>query len=82
MSQSTNVIVYSSSNCHYCKQVKGFLEARGVNYEERNIDTDDKYAEELWNTGMRSVPVTVIGETNILGFNQTQLTKALADIQN
>ncbi|UVI32726.1 glutaredoxin family protein [Paenibacillus spongiae] len=82
MSVNTNVILYSSTHCQYCKQVKGFLEARGVNYEERNIDTNDQYAEELWNTGMRSVPVTVIGSTNILGFNQTQLTKALAEIQN
>ncbi|MFD2613360.1 glutaredoxin family protein [Paenibacillus gansuensis] len=77
MSQE-QVIVYSSTHCHYCGQLKHYLKENNVAFEERNIDTDEKFAEELWNTGMRSVPVTVIGETKILGFNQTQLNKALA----
>ncbi|CAH8770296.1 glutaredoxin family protein [Paenibacillus dendritiformis] len=72
------VIVYTSTYCQYCSQVKKFLGERNVEFEERNIDKDEKYAEELWNTGMRSVPVTLIGETQILGFNQIQLNQALA----
>ncbi|PZE20679.1 glutaredoxin family protein [Paenibacillus xerothermodurans] len=80
MASEANVIVYSSSNCHFCGQVKKFLNDQGVAFEERNIDLDEKYAEELWNTGMRSVPVTVIGDKKILGFNQTQLNKAIAEL--
>ena len=72
------VIVYTSTYCQYCTQVKRFLCDRNVAFEERNIDQDEKYAEELWNTGMRAVPVTLIGETKILGFNQIQLNEALA----
>ncbi|MFL1673710.1 glutaredoxin family protein [Paenibacillus dendritiformis] len=72
------VIVYTSTYCQYCSQVKKFLGERNVEFEERNIDKDEKYGEELWNTGMRSVPVTLIGETKILGFNQIQLNQALA----
>lgn len=79
MAQSA--IVYTSTHCQYCKQVKSFLSEKGVSYEERNIDQDERYAEELWNTGMRSVPVTVIGGAHILGFNVTQLTKALEEPQ-
>ncbi|CAM3610892.1 glutaredoxin family protein [Marinicrinis lubricantis] len=78
---SAKAIVYSSTHCNYCAQVKKYLADQGVEYEERNIDLDDKFAEELWNTGMRSVPVTVIGEKKILGFNQTQLNKAIAELQ-
>lgn len=79
MTEQAKAIVYSSTHCQYCAQVKKYLTEKGVVYEERNIDLDDKYAEELWNTGMRSVPVTVIGATKILGFNQTALNKALAE---
>ncbi|CAM3919753.1 glutaredoxin family protein [Cohnella lubricantis] len=74
-------IVYTSTHCQYCKQVKSFLSEKGVEYEERNIDQDERYAEELWNTGMRSVPVTVIGESKILGYNITQLNRALEATQ-
>lgn len=74
------VIVYSSTNCHYCAQLKKFLNEQNISFEERNIDLKDEYAEELWNTGLRSVPVTVIGERKILGFNQVQLNKALAEL--
>ncbi|MCY9516334.1 glutaredoxin family protein [Paenibacillus apiarius] len=81
MSANEKVIVYSSTHCQYCTQVKKFLNDKGVEFEERNIDKDETYAEELWNTGMRSVPVTVIGDAKILGFNQIQLNKALAERQ-
>lgn len=76
-----NAIVYTSTHCQYCKQVKSFLTEKGVAFEERNIDQDERFAEELWNTGMRSVPVTVIGGANILGYNVTQLTRALEEQQ-
>lgn len=82
MLQPTDVIVYSSTHCQYCARLKSYLKDQNIAYEERNVDLNDKYAEELWNTGMRSVPVTVIGETKILGFNPTQLQKALAHLQN
>ncbi|MBN2979975.1 glutaredoxin family protein [Cohnella algarum] len=75
------VIIYTSTHCVYCKKVKSFLAEQNVAFEERNIDLDEKYAEELWNSGMRSVPVTVIGERKILGFNQTELTRALEELK-
>ncbi|WP_080836500.1 glutaredoxin family protein [Cohnella massiliensis] len=75
------VIMYTSTHCVYCKKVKSFLAEQNVAFEERNIDLDEKHAEELWNSGMRSVPVTVIGERKILGFNQTELTRALEELK-
>ncbi|MFC4101827.1 glutaredoxin family protein [Paenibacillus xanthanilyticus] len=81
MSEQAQAIVYSSTHCNYCKNVKQYLTDKGVSFEERNIDLNEAYAEELWNTGMRSVPVTVIGAYKILGFNQTQLNKAVAELQ-
>jgi len=81
MSETAKAIVYTSTYCNYCRQVKAFLNEHGVAFEERNVDTDEKFAEELWNTGLRSVPVTVIGETKIVGFNQTQLARAVSELQ-
>lgn len=76
--QQPNVIVYSSTSCTYCKQLKTYLQEQGIAYEERNIDENDAYGEELQAMGVASLPLTVIGEAKILGLNPTRIKKALA----
>lgn len=78
MTQTSKAIVYSSTHCTYCKQLKAYLAEQNVEFEERNIDLDETYARELQELGMSSVPVTVIGSTTILGLNPTRIKKALA----
>lgn len=56
-----------------------FLNDKGIEFEERNIELEEKYAEEAWNMGVRAVPVTLIGEYKIMGMNMTQFNKALAE---
>ena len=81
MAEPTQAIVYSRNNCPYCVQVKKYLTEQGVSFEERNVDLKDEYAEELYNKGMRSVPVTYIGETQIIGFNQTLLSQTVGALK-
>lgn len=73
-----NVIVYTSTNCQHCRQVLGFLSEKGVSYEERNVEQNDDFAQQIWDMGMRAVPVTVIGEHRIVGMNEAHFEKALA----
>jgi glutaredoxin-like protein NrdH len=80
METMSNVIVYSSTNCPYCQQLKKYLTEQNVAYEERNIDLNDTYGEELHSMGIMSLPLTVIGEHKILGMNVTKLKKALAEL--
>jgi glutaredoxin len=70
-------IVYSSTHCHYCAQVKQYLRDQQIEFEERNIDANPEYAEELQKLGLMSVPVTVIGDKTILGLNPSRIRKAL-----
>ena len=72
-----NVVVYTSTNCPHCRQVKGYLADKGIQYEERNIEENDDFAQQVWDMGLRAVPVTVIGEHRIVGMNTTQFNKAL-----
>jgi len=74
-------IVYSSTNCNFCKQLKTYLDEQNISYEERNIDESDEFAQELHNLGIMSVPLTVIGEKQILGFNPNRIKKALAALE-
>ena len=36
----TKAIVWSKNQCPYCLQAKALLESRGIEFEERNVQTD------------------------------------------
>ncbi|CAM3035690.1 glutaredoxin family protein [Paenibacillus sediminis] len=74
-----NVVVYTTTNCPHCKQVKSFLADKGISYEERNIELNEEYAQQVYDMGVRAVPLTVIGDFKILGMNKLQFDKALAE---
>jgi glutaredoxin len=58
--------------------VKEFLSHRGVAFTVRLVDEDDDAYDALLALGYRSVPVTVIGERTVKGFDPAALTAALA----
>jgi glutaredoxin len=41
------VIVYSAKNCIYCKKQKDFLMEKGIEFEERDINENEKYFQEF-----------------------------------
>jgi glutaredoxin len=58
--------------------VKEFLSREGHSFESRNIEEDDAAYDELMKLGARSVPVTVIGDQVVTGFDQARLREALS----
>lgn len=75
----TKPIVYTQNQCKYCQIVKNYLEDRGVEYETRNINDKEEYRQEHEALGFQSVPVTVIGDHKIVGFDLRKLNQALAE---
>ena len=57
--------------------MKEFLSRAGRSYTVRNVDEDLSAYQELVARGFRTVPVTIIGETAIMGFDEAALTRAL-----
>jgi glutaredoxin len=57
--------------------VKEFLSRAGRSFTTRNVDDDDDAYRELVAMRIMSVPVTVIGDARIRGFNPKALTDAL-----
>ena len=58
--------------------VKEFLSREGVPFTAHNVDEDDRAYDELIALGFRAVPVTVIGEQRIKGFDAAALSAAVA----
>ena len=72
------VTVYLVPNCDSCAQVKEFLAVRNIRPVEKNVANDVKLQEELKNrAGDLRVPVTVIGDRLINGYNRAEMLAAL-----
>jgi len=61
----------------FCDTTKEFLSRNNITYTERNVAEDESALEELKQLGYMTTPVTVINGTTIVGFNETELMKAL-----
>jgi alkyl hydroperoxide reductase subunit F len=72
------VTVYSSPDCAYCYTLKDYLEKNGIEYEEINIyDDEQAYKRMVEFSGQKSVPVTVIGEEIIIGWDKEKFKEVL-----
>ncbi|HEX2480418.1 MAG TPA: glutaredoxin domain-containing protein [Methylomirabilota bacterium] len=61
-----------------CRKTKEFLSSKGVQYREVNVAEDVEGREELVRrTGQLAVPVTVIDDEIVVGFNRPRLVELL-----
>jgi glutaredoxin len=61
--------------------VKELLSRKGVRFTAKNVDEDDRAFDELLARGFRTVPVTIIGDQAIRGFDPEALERALHEHQ-
>jgi glutaredoxin len=59
--------------------VKEFLSQAGVPFTAYNVDEDDRAYDDLIARRWRTVPVTLIGDRVVKGFDVAALTSALAE---
>jgi adenosylhomocysteine nucleosidase len=57
--------------------VEEFLSRAGAAFTVRNIEEDDRAYDELIAYGFRVVPLTIIGDRTIKGYDPAALTEAL-----
>ncbi len=73
------VIVYTTPTCVFCKNVKAYLEEKGISYETIDVLADASKAQEMIDkSGQMGVPVTDFKGTIIVGFDKPKLDAAVA----
>jgi len=72
-----NVVVYTSNTCPYCTLAKNYLTEKGISYTEKNVQTDKEARKELMARGHMGVPVILVGENEIVGFDKEKLDELL-----
>lgn len=72
------VTVYTRTTCAPCRMVKTFLQRKGVQYEEKNLDDNPELATEAFEkSGFTMVPIIVVGERVVSGMNLPLLSELL-----
>lgn len=79
-----NITIFTTNTCAYCVMVKRWLGAKGISYDEVNLDVNpERQAEAMAVSGQMAVPVTVVTKHDdtqevVVGFNLAQLAPAVA----
>lgn len=72
------IIVYSTPTCPYCRMAKDYLTKNNITFVEKDVAEDREAAKEMIErTGQRGVPVIDIDGQIIVGFNQSEISRAL-----
>jgi glutaredoxin-like YruB-family protein len=78
MKAAPRIVVFTSPSCGWCRKVKSYLKERGFRYRDVDISKDQKAAQDLQRrTGQTSVPVTLINNRPVIGFNRQEIDRLL-----
>jgi len=73
-----NVVIYSTPTCHFCHAAKEFFKANNVAYSEHDVASDvEKRREMIEKSGQMGVPVIIIGDELIIGFDKPKISQLL-----
>jgi mycoredoxin len=85
LAKSNRIVVYGTSWCGVCKRARGYLAARGLPFEDKDIEKDARAAVELSNKERainfhhRGVPVIDVHGKLMDGFSARAIDDALRD---
>ena len=72
------VTIYSTPTCHFCALAKDYFKENNVAFDAIDVSSDSiKRAEMIDKSGQMGVPVIVINDEVIIGFNKPKLARAL-----
>ena len=75
-----NVVIYSLSTWPHCKRTKEYLSKKGISYVDYDVAKDKVRAKEMIEkSGQNGVPVILVDDEMVVGFNQSKLDKLLSN---
>lgn len=77
------VTIYTTRNCPWCRVAKQFLAEQGVPFIERDVERDPAAAREMvQRSGQSGVPVILVDDEVVVGFDKPRLAALLAQRRN
>ena len=76
--QQKTVAIYSTPTCHFCQMAKEFFAENNIEYTNYNVAQDLERRQEMFTiTNQMGVPVIVIGDDVVIGFDREKLSELL-----
>ncbi|TSC68133.1 MAG: glutaredoxin-like protein [Parcubacteria group bacterium Gr01-1014_72] len=78
MAEKKSVSIYSTPTCVYCNAAKSFFKEHGIAYAEYDVAKDLTRRQEMIDkSGQMGVPVILVGDELIVGFDKPRLAQTL-----
>jgi len=71
------ITVYSSTSCPHCIALKAYLKSGGIEFEDKDVQENMAFKKELIDKGYRGVPVVIIDDIEVVGFDREKLDNIL-----
>lgn len=72
------IVIYSAPECPYCTLAKDFLNENNIEFEEIDVSSDSKKADEMMEkSGQQGIPVIEIDGKIIVGFDKEKIKERL-----
>lgn len=67
------ITLYSTRRCPHCARVRQYLRNKGLRFQELDVQTNPRAQKAFARLGARGVPVTMIGDVRVDGFDPRRL---------
>lgn len=72
------VVIYTTPTWPWCHRAKEYLSQKGISYVAHDVAEDkDKAKEMIQKSGQMAVPVIIVDDEVVVGFNQSLLDSLL-----
>lgn len=71
------VDLYVTSWCPWCRKMISFLDQKGITYTKHDVEREPGAQEVLDKRGVRGIPIVIIGDEVIEGYDPDAVMKAL-----
>ncbi len=71
------VFLYSRIGCGYCDKARRFLQEHNIPFEEIDVNTSERGKDDFQKLGAIGVPILIVGDAKIIGYDEPELTKVL-----
>jgi glutaredoxin-like YruB-family protein len=76
--KSHSVVVFTAPACSWCRRVKHYLREHSIQFKEIDVSRNTHAAKDIMRrTGQTGVPVILIDNRYIVGFNRSKLDHLL-----
>ena len=79
MTTKQPVTIYTTPTCHFCHMAKEYFAENKVPFTEHDVARDlEKRKEMVQKSGQMGVPVIMVGDQLVVGFDKERLQELLA----